>query len=184
MARSSLLALAVILAACSAAIVPPPAPVSSRPPRTYPAAPVDPASFAYPATAASFIAALNEGREADAYALLGEHFLGTDCDYQSRSIWYMSGRESARYWLQRRITEHDRIDVLDRLDGGTYESALRFLVRRSSDAIGRAGIDDGSVVPRAKLVIRFTVDGSQLSQWGWAWEGQAPRATPFADCMP
>ena len=179
MARSSVLALCILLAACTSAV----APASSRPPRALATTPFDPASVAYPATAASFMTALNEGRAADAVALIGEHFTGSDCDYQSRSVWYMSDRENARYWLQRRIAEHDRIEVLNTLDGGSYDHAARFEVRRASDPI-RLIAAGGSVVPRAKLVLRFTLDGTQIVQWGWEWNRYGTLVSAFSDCLP
>jgi hypothetical protein len=188
MARSSALALALVLAACSAAIVPAPSmSPETRIPRTYAPTPFDPITLRYPATAAAFLAAFNEGREADAYALLGEHFIfGNDCDYLSRRLWYMTDREAAGYWLHVRIVDHDRVDVLQTLDSGRYESALRFEVRRSSDSIRNAGYPGGSVVPRAKLVMRFSLDGSKVIGWGWEFDSSpsAPLRSPFPDCLP
>jgi hypothetical protein len=186
MARSSFLALCLLLAACTAAVVPPSAPPSdTRATRTFPPTPLDPMAVRYPATAAAFIEALNAGREDDAYALLGEHFLfGADCDYANRRLWYITDREAARYWLHERVADHDRIEVLRNLDGGEYQSALRFEVRRSSDSIRRAGYGDGSLVPHAKLVLRFSVDGSQVIQWGWEFRQYQPPSAPFPDCLP
>ena len=187
MARSSLLALCVVLAAaCSASIGPPRSvPPDTRPPRTFAPTPFDPATVRYPVTAARFIQALNDGREDDAYALLGEYFLfGADCDYANHRLWYISDREAARYWLRERVADHDRIEVLRSLDGGAYQSALRFEVRRSSDSIRRLGYSDGSVIPYAKLVLRFTPDGSQVIQWVWEFRQYQPPSIPFPDCLP
>ncbi len=175
----------MLLAACSAAIVPPPSPPATRPARTFAPTPFDPATLRYPATTAAFLAAFNEGRENDAYALLGEYFLfGADCDYANRRLWYITDREAARYWLHERVADHDRIEVLRGLDGGAYQSALRFEVRRSSDSIRRLGYADGSVLPYAKLVLRFSIDGSQVIQWGWELRQYAPPSTGFPDCLP
>lgn len=184
MARSSLLALCVVLAACNATIAPAPSsPPVTRAPRTATPTPFDPAAVRYLATAESFISALNDGREADAYALISSHFLfGVDCDYANRRLWYMADRESAGYWLHVRIADHDRIDILRTLDGGASQSALRFEVRRSSDSIRRAGYA-GSVTPRAKLVLRFSVDGSQVVGWGWEFGPYPPQVTPYPDCI-
>jgi hypothetical protein len=186
MARSSFLALCVLLAACSSSVVPPPAQSpGTRAPQTFAPTPFDPASLRYPETAAAFLAAFNDGREDAAYALLGDYFLfGADCDYVNRRFWYITDREAARYWLHERVADHDRIDVLRRLDGGTYQSALRFEVRRSSDSIRRLGYPDGSVLPYAKLILRFSVDGSQVIQWGWELRQYAPPSTGFPDCLP
>ena len=186
MARSSVLALCLLLAACASSVVPTPsAPAGTRAPRTFAPTPFDPATLRYPATAASFIAALNEGREDDAFAVLGEYFLfGADCDYANRRLWYIGDRDAARYWLRERVADHDRIEVLRSLDGGTYQSALRFEVRRSSDSIRRLGYPDGSLVPYAKLVLRFSTDGSKVIQWGWEFRQYQPPSIPFPDCLP
>jgi hypothetical protein len=185
-ARSGLLAVAVLVAACTSAVVPPSVSApATRAERTAPVTPFDPATARYPVTAAAFIKALNDGRESDAYALLGEHFLfGADCDYANRRLWYITDRDAARYWLHERVVDHDRVELLRTMDGGSYESALRFEVRRSSDSIRSAGIADGSVVPYAKLVLRFSLDGSQLIQWGWEWRQYMPPSIPFPDCLP
>jgi hypothetical protein len=186
MARSSLLAIVVVFAACTSAIVPPQStPSNARPIRTFSATPFDPVTLRYPVTAAAFIQALNDGREDEAYALVGEYFLfGADCDYANRRLWYITDREAARYWVHERVADHDRIEVLRTLDGGAYQSALRFEVRRSSDSIRRAGVPDGSVVPYAKLVLRFSIDGAQVIQWGWEFRQYQPPSTPFPDCLP
>jgi len=182
MARSSLLALCLVLAACSSSVVPTPV---TRPARTFAPSPFDPVTLRYPVTAAAFIGALNEGREADALGLIDEHFtFGIDCDYANRRLWYMTDREAAAYWLHLRIADHDRIDIVRSLDGGTYTSALRFEVRRSSDSIRGAGYPGGAIQPRANLVLRFNVEGSQVVQWVWEFGNYPPLVTPFPDCMP
>ena len=99
-------------------------------------------------------------------------------------FWYITDREAARYWLHERVADHDRIDVLRSLDGGTYQSALRLEVRRSSDSIRRLGYADGSVLPYAKLVLRLSLDGSQVIQWAWELRQYAPPSTGFPDCLP
>ena len=99
-------------------------------------------------------------------------------------FWYITDREAARYWLHERVADHDRIDVLRSLDGGTYQSALRLEVRRSSDSIRRPGYADGSVLPYAKLVLRFSLDGSHVIQWAWELRQYAPPSTGFPDCLP
>ena len=96
----------------------------------------------------------------------------------------MTDREAARYWLHLRIADHDRIEVLRTLDGGSYTSALRFEVRRTSDSIRSSGYAGGSVVPRAKLVMRFSIDGSEVIQWAWEFGQYPPLVTPFPDCAP
>jgi hypothetical protein len=186
MARCSALALALVLAACSAAIVPVPSTSPERrTPRTDAPTPFDPVTLRYSETATAFLAALNEGREADAYALVGERFsFGADCDYADRRLWYMTDREAAGYWLHVRIADHDRVEVLRSLDGGVYESALRFEVRRSSDSIRAGGYPGGSVEPRAKLVMRFSIDGSRVIQWGWDFASTYGPRAPFPDCVP
>lgn len=186
-ACSGLLAATVLFAACSSAVVPAPALLSTLPathaPRTPAPTPFDPATLRYPATAESFIAALSSGREDDAYRLIGEHFLfGVDCDYANRKLFYITDRESAAYWLHLRIADHERIDILRMMDGGRYQSALRFQVRRSSDSIRRAGYADGSVQPSANLVLRFSVDGSQVVQWGWEFGSDPAPVNRFPEC--
>jgi len=178
MARSSLLALCLALAACSSSITVPLA--ATRTPRTSAPTPFDESSALFSDTARAFIAALDAGQFGPAYALIDEHFaFGGDCDYERRSIWSISDRDSARNWLQVRIADHDRIDVLRSVDVPSRERVIGLEIERSSDSI-RAAEHTASVRPRVPLILHFSLDGRRIAGLAFAWS--TPVGT-FADCL-
>jgi hypothetical protein len=178
MARSSLLALCLALAACSTSITVPPD--STRTPRTPAPTPFDDSARLFADTARTFIAALNAGQLDPAYALIDEHFaFGGDCDYERRSIWSISDRESARNWLQVRIADHDRIDIVGFVDVPSGERVLGAEIERSSDSI-RAAEHTPSVRPRVPLILHFSLDGRRIAGLAFAW---STLVGTFADCL-
>jgi hypothetical protein len=181
MARSSVLAVCLVLAACSSAVVPPESALVPRAPRTFAPTPFNEGAVHYVETVRGFIDAYDAGRYADAIAYIDDRILFSgDCDYENGRSYYISDHESATYWLKARIADHDRIDILrfvDLQDGG---STIGVEIERSSDTIRARGYGP-SVRPRIPLFVRFSPDGRRIMQLAYVWS--TPTAT-FSDCLP
>jgi hypothetical protein len=183
MARSSLLALCLLLTACSASVVPPPPSEASstRIPRTPAPTPFNEGAVHYFDTVRAFVAAYNAGRYDEAIARIDERILfSIDCDYDRRKLYSISDHESATYWLRARIADHDRIDIVRFVDLSDGESTVGVEIVRSSDTIRSGAYPGGSVRPRAPLFVRFSRDGLRIVQLGVVWS--TPVAT-FSDCV-
>jgi len=182
MARSSLLALGIALAACSSSIAPFPSSSSgTRVPRTFAPTPFNEGVVHYPETVRAFIDAYDAGRYDDAIAYIDDRILFSgDCDYDGRKLYYISDHESATYWLRGRIADHDRIDIIRFVDLQDGESSIGVEIARSSDTIRARGYGD-AVRPRVPLFVRFSLDGRRIIQLAYRWS--TPLFT-FADCLP
>jgi hypothetical protein len=181
MARSSFLALCVLLAACSSSVVPPASPPGTRAPRTAAPTPFNEGAAFYAETVRGFVAAYDRGDFDAALAFIDERFtFGVDCDYESARFYYISDHESATYWLRDRLADHDRIDVLRFVDATGRDNAIGADIARSSDTIARRGYGT-TVRPRVPLVVRFSLDGRRLIQIGLAFSTPLPS---FSDCLP
>jgi hypothetical protein len=183
MARSSLLALCVLVAACSSSVVPPltvpPSPVRTT--LTPAPRPFNEAAIHYADTFRAFVAAYDAGRYDDALALIDDRFLfGVDCDYEARKFWYITDHDSATYWLRIRLGDHDRIDIVRFVEVPTgVDSAIGVEVVRSSDTIRQRGYVGAAVRPRVPMVVRFSLDGLRITQIGYVFSAPLPT---FADC--
>lgn len=181
MARSSFLALCLLLAACSSSVAPPSPSPGTRPPRTFAPTPVPEGAAYYAGTVHGFIAAYNGGDYDAAMSFIDERFtFGVDCDYDGARFYYISDRESATYWLHARLADHDRIDILRFVDAPGRENAIGADIARSSDTIARRGYGT-TVRPRVPFVARFSLDGRRIIQIGYAFSAPLPS---FSDCLP
>jgi hypothetical protein len=181
MVRSSLLALCLVLAACTSAVVPPQtSPPASRAPRTFAPTPFNEGTIHYADTVRAFVDAYDAGRYDDALAYIDERFMFSgDCDYGNRRIYSLSDREAMTYWLRAGIADHDRIDIVRLIDLGNGEATIGVEMARSSDTLRRSY--GGSIRPRVPMVIRFSPDGRRIMQLRYEW---SMPVAPFADCLP
>jgi hypothetical protein len=181
MARSSFLALCLLLAACSSSFVPPASSPGTRAPRTFAPTPFNEGAIHYVDTVRAFVDAYDAGRYDDAIAYIDDRILFSgDCDYDGRKLYYISDHESATYWLRGRIADHDRIDIVRFIDLQDGEATIGVEIVRSSDTIRARGY--GAMVrPRVPLWVRFSPDGRRIVQLAFKWS--TPVAT-FSDCLP
>jgi hypothetical protein len=182
MARSSLFALCIVLAACSSTVMPPPtSSPGTRAPRTFPPTPFNEGAVHYVETVRAFVDAFDAGRYDDAIGYIDERILFSgDCDYGGRKLYSISDHESATYWLQARIADHDRIDIVRFVDFQDGESTIGVDISRSSDTMREQGYG-GAIQPRAPLFVRFSLDGRRIIQLAFKWSTPVAR---FSDCLP
>lgn len=181
MARSRVLALFFVLAACTSAVVPPQSsPPGTRPARTLAPTPFNEGTIRYADTVRGFLSALNDGRYDDALAFIDERILFSgDCDYEHRRLYSITDYESATYWLRARIADHDRLDVVRLVDLADGGSTIGVEIVRTSDTIRAHGYEGGTVRPRVPLFARFSADGRRITQLAFVWS--RPVGT-FDDC--
>ncbi len=179
MARSSLVALVILLAACSSAIVPPSPSPDTRAPRTAAPTPFNEGTVHYTETIRAFIAAYNAGRYDDAIAYIDDRLVFSgDCDYDHRTLYYISDHEAATYWLRARIADHDHVDIVSFVDLQDGESTIGVEITRSSDTIRDGGY--GPIVrPRVPVFVRFSADGLRITQLAYRWSRPVG---DFGDC--
>jgi hypothetical protein len=126
-----------------------------------------------------FVDAYNSGSAPEAVSLATEDIGGNDCDYRTASIINFSGRAAMANWLDSRIADHDRLEILEVYNSSGDSNVVGVVwARRSNDYLAAHGFPNG-VKPKGAAKIAF--DGANQHIKGFS---NAAGSGPSPQCIP